>query len=79
MSEEFDLSGLEALVQSQEEGIEIEILNEQGKPIGLKIRIVGPDSNRMKKACATSPPTSQRRPRNARASEKRRRMIATPV
>jgi hypothetical protein len=51
MSEEFvDLSGLEALVQSQEEGIEIEILNEQSKPIGLKIRVVGPDSDRMQKA-----------------------------
>ncbi|RVP96966.1 hypothetical protein [Sinorhizobium meliloti] len=51
MAEEFvDLSGLEALVQSQEEGIEIEILNEQAKPIGLKIRVVGPDSDRMQKA-----------------------------
>ncbi|WP_457814139.1 hypothetical protein U8C43_23770 [Sinorhizobium meliloti] len=51
MSEEFvDLSGLEALVQSQEEGIEIDILNEQAKPIGLKIRVVGPDSDRMQKA-----------------------------
>ncbi|PDT55032.1 MULTISPECIES: hypothetical protein [Sinorhizobium] len=51
MSEEFvDLSGLEALVQSQEEGIELDILNEQAKPIGLKIKIVGPDSDRMQKA-----------------------------
>jgi hypothetical protein len=51
MSEEFvDLSGLEALLQSQEEGIELDILNEQGTPIGLKIRIVGPDSDRMQKA-----------------------------
>ncbi|AEG52581.1 hypothetical protein CN233_32045 [Sinorhizobium meliloti] len=51
MSEEFvDLSGLEALVQSQEEGIEIDILNEQAKPIGLKIRVVGPDSDRTQKA-----------------------------
>jgi hypothetical protein len=45
-----DLSGLESLLQSQEEGIEIDILNEQGKPIGLKIGIVGPDSDRMQKA-----------------------------
>lgn len=45
-----DLSGLESLVQSQEQGIEIDILNEQGKPIGLKIGIVGPDSDRMQKA-----------------------------
>ncbi|WP_208179901.1 hypothetical protein [Sinorhizobium medicae] len=51
MAEEFvDLSGLEALVQSQEEGIEIDILNEQAKSIGLKIRVVGPDSDRMQKA-----------------------------
>ncbi|APG91155.1 hypothetical protein [Sinorhizobium americanum] len=51
MSEEFvDLSGLEALVQSQEEGIEITIVNEQGNPIGLKIGVVGPDSDRMQKA-----------------------------
>ncbi len=45
-----DLSGLETLLQSQEVGIEVEILNEQGKPIGLKIGIVGPDSDRMQKA-----------------------------
>ncbi|MGO7686278.1 hypothetical protein ACC696_16665 [Rhizobium ruizarguesonis] len=45
-----DLSGLETLLQSQEAGIEVEVLNEQGKPIGLKIGIVGPDSDRMQKA-----------------------------
>lgn len=45
-----DLSGLESLIQSQEEGIEIEILNEKGEPIGLKIGFVGPDSDRMQKA-----------------------------
>ncbi|QJS27475.1 hypothetical protein [Rhizobium ruizarguesonis] len=45
-----DLSGLESLIQSQEQGIEVEILNEQGKPIGLRIGIVGPDSDRMQKA-----------------------------
>lgn len=45
-----DLSGLEALAQSQEEGIEITILNEKGEPIGLKIGVVGPDSERMQKA-----------------------------
>ncbi|KKZ89069.1 hypothetical protein [Rhizobium phaseoli] len=50
-SEEFaDLSGLESLIQSQEQGIEIEILNEKGEPIGLKIGFVGPDSDRMQKA-----------------------------
>lgn len=51
MADEFvDLSGLEALVANQEQGIEVDILNEQGKPIGLKIGIVGPDSERMQKA-----------------------------
>lgn len=51
MTEDFaDLSGLEALVANQEQGIEVDILNEQGKPIGLKIGVVGPDSDRMQKA-----------------------------
>lgn len=45
-----DLSGLEALVQSQEEGIEIELLNEKGEKLGLSVRVVGPDSDRMQKA-----------------------------
>ncbi|SFH29608.1 MULTISPECIES: hypothetical protein [unclassified Ensifer] len=45
-----DLSGLEALVHSQEAGIEITIFNEKGEPIGLKIGVVGPDSERMQKA-----------------------------
>lgn len=45
-----DLSGLEALVQSQEVGIEIVVVNEKGEPIGLKIGVVGPDSERMQKA-----------------------------
>lgn len=45
-----DLSGLEALVQSQEAGIEIVVVNEKGEPIGLKIGVVGPDSERMQKA-----------------------------
>ncbi|NNU66528.1 hypothetical protein G9X67_14715 [Rhizobium sp. WYCCWR 11152] len=50
-SEDFvDLSGLESLIQSQEQGIEVDLLNEQGKPIGLKVGIVGPDSDRMQKA-----------------------------
>ncbi|SOC45768.1 hypothetical protein SAMN05892877_117157 [Rhizobium subbaraonis] len=45
-----DLSGLEALVEAQEKGIEIDILNEKGNSLGLKIGIVGPDSDRMQKA-----------------------------
>lgn len=51
MSDEtVSLDGLVALVENQEKGIEIDILNEQGKPLGLKIGIVGPDSDRMQKA-----------------------------
>ncbi len=42
-----DLSGLESLLQSQEEGIDIDLLNEKDEPIGLRVRIVGPDSDRM--------------------------------
>lgn len=44
------LDGLVALVENQEKGIEIDILSEQGKPLGLKIGIVGPDSDRMQRA-----------------------------
>ncbi|HEV7435348.1 MAG TPA: hypothetical protein VGO22_10815 [Pseudorhizobium sp.] len=45
-----DLSRFEALVQSQEEGIEFDLVDELGKPIGLKIGLVGPDSKRTRKA-----------------------------
>lgn len=45
-----DLSGLEALVQAQEEGIDIDVLNEKGEKLGLTLRVVGPDSDRMQKA-----------------------------
>ncbi len=45
-----DLSRFEALVQSQEEGIDVELLDENGKAIGLKIGIVGPDSDRSQRA-----------------------------
>ncbi|WP_421439904.1 hypothetical protein [Agrobacterium tumefaciens] len=45
-----DLSGLEALVQSQEDGIDIELVNEKGEKLGLSVRVVGPDSDRMQKA-----------------------------
>ncbi|MEY9719760.1 hypothetical protein ABIA22_002250 [Sinorhizobium fredii] len=56
MTDKFvDLSGLEALVQSQEEGIDVEILNERGQPLGLTIHIVGPDSERMQKAIRDIP------------------------
>lgn len=48
--ETVSLDGLVSLVENQEKGIEIDILNEHGKPLGLKIGIVGPDSDRMRKA-----------------------------
>lgn len=45
-----DLSGLEALVQAQEDGLDIELVNERGEKLGLVLRVVGPDSDRMQKA-----------------------------
>lgn len=45
-----DLSGLEALVQAQEDGIDIDVVNEKGEKLGLVLRVVGPDSDRMQKA-----------------------------
>lgn len=45
-----DLSGLEAMLQAQEEGVDIAILNEKGMPIGLTVNIVGPDSDRSRNA-----------------------------
>ncbi len=39
----------EALVVAQEQGKEVEILDVHGKPNGIKIRVVGPDSEHFKK------------------------------
>lgn len=52
MSEEatVSLDRFDALIQSQEEGIEFDLLDENGKVIGLKIGMVGPDSKRARKA-----------------------------
>lgn len=50
MSETINLDRFDALVLSQESGIEFELLDELGRPIGLKIGLVGPDSKRARKA-----------------------------
>ena len=50
MTSTVSLDRFDALVQSQEEGIEFDLLDEMGQPIGLKLGIVGPDSERSRKA-----------------------------
>jgi hypothetical protein len=40
----------DALIDTQEKGIEIDLVDELGAPIGLKWGMVGPDSDRMRKA-----------------------------
>lgn len=50
MTETINLDRFDALVQSQEEGIEFDLLDEMGAPIGLKLGMVGPDSKRSRKA-----------------------------
>ncbi len=55
MSEEastgFDLNAFDNLQKSQEEGIEVDIIHPKTfDPIGLKIVVAGPDSERQKKA-----------------------------
>ncbi len=49
-SQVVDLARFEALIDAQEEGIDIDLVDEVGKPIGLKIGLVGPDSKRTRKA-----------------------------
>ena len=45
-----DLSAFDALTAAQEEGIELDILHPTtGKPIGLKLRVAGYESERAKK------------------------------
>lgn len=50
MTDSIDLSRFESLVEAQEKGIEFELLDEVGAPIGMKIGIVGPDSKRARAA-----------------------------
>jgi len=46
-----DLSGVEAAIQRQDEGTDVEIVGLDGKtPLGLTIRVAGPDSERAQRA-----------------------------
>lgn len=48
-----DLSAFDAATKRQEQGIEVDILGLDGEtPIGLKIKVAGPDSQRAQKAQA---------------------------
>lgn len=50
MTDTVNLDRFDALVQSQEDGIDFDLVDEMGKPIGLKISLVGPDSKQARKA-----------------------------
>lgn len=45
-----NLDRFDALIDNQEKGIEIDLLDEKGEPIGMKWGMVGPDSDRFQKA-----------------------------
>lgn len=45
-----NLDRFEALIEAQEAGKEFELVDENGKPIGMKIGLVGPDSPRSQDA-----------------------------
>lgn len=45
-----DLSRFEAMNKKQEEGVDIDLLDHDGIPIGMKLTIVGPDSARARTA-----------------------------
>lgn len=46
MADTVDLSRFERLADAQEKGIELELLDEAGAAIGLKLVVYGPDSER---------------------------------
>ncbi len=49
----FDLSGLSGLTVAQEEGFDVSISHPKtGEPLGITIRVAGPDSKRVKQARA---------------------------
>lgn len=50
MVDTINLDRFDDLATSQEEGKEFDLLDEMGKPIGLKLTLVGPDSTRTRKA-----------------------------
>ncbi len=45
-----ELSGFDKIKQAQEEGLAVDILDPTGSPIGVTIRVAGPDSDRFRKA-----------------------------
>jgi hypothetical protein len=44
-----DLSAFDGLKEAQEAGIDIELKDPSGQPIGVSIRVAGPDSERQRK------------------------------
>lgn len=50
MTDGIDLSRFEKMVETQEKGIDYDLVDEMGKPIGLKWVIYGPDSARARQA-----------------------------
>jgi hypothetical protein len=45
-----DLSAFDGLKEAQEAGLDVEIKDPKGQPIGISIKIAGPDSERQRKA-----------------------------
>jgi hypothetical protein len=45
-----DLSRFDALVSAQEKGLDVAIKSPDGKPVGLTIKVAGPDSQRYRSA-----------------------------
>jgi ornithine carbamoyltransferase len=75
-----DLSYLSDFNKRQSEGVERDILLPNGKPMGLKIKIVGPDSERAEKAVtevqkefAAKSSESGELDENAQSAERQRR------
>ena len=50
MTDTINLDRFDALVKAQEEGIEFDLIDESGAPIGLNLGMVGPDSKRARQA-----------------------------
>lgn len=47
MTDTFDLSEFDALVEAQDEGVDVEITHPKtGKPVGIVVRVAGPDSKK---------------------------------
>lgn len=45
-----DLAAFDGLKDAQEAGIDVEIKDPKGKPIGISVKVAGPDSERQRKA-----------------------------